>query len=396
MLFRSDAARTILRFDLAKLHWTVADWDRLADPSPYRQPSAFAITARGPSVSSAVLAAAQPVRLDWLAFLVSEETRKRAAHWTSLSQEVRAALAVLWSPGDGLSKLRTTDPAAFHAALAQAGLEAAPVYDQTDLIELLAHAYARDVGPDPAVAELGVDKATLLGRLVDVPADSRRLMLQIAQGAAPRAALERGFSGVAAHLLGQAAPQSRESLGLSSLGRPAANGAQPFELEMTPEKSSYRRDDAASLIVRSQTDCHLTLVSVSPSGRAVVLLPNDWDRSTFLPAGKEQKFPRDDSPFRLRLDAAGWETIVAGCHPATPTFDGIVHDFNLEKFTSLGDYRRFLMRVSDGIPMLTPPTPQGERKAAPRRPSRGAKGDVEHGKPDPAARTAIRFEVIAP
>ena len=173
---------------------------------------------------------------------------------------------------------------------------------------------------------------------------------------------------------------------------------------MIAEKPSYRRDETASLVVRSESDCHLTLVSVSPTGRAVVLLPNDWDRSTFLPAGKEQRFPRDDSPFRLRLDAPGWETIVAGCNPSAPRFDGILHDFNLEKFTSLGDYRNFLLRMSEGIPMLTPPTPDGERKAAPKslgarldkRQSRTAKAELEGAKPDPTARTAIRFEVRAP
>ena len=399
-----NSAKTLLRIDLADMQWSAPEWDRLAGLSPYVQPSAFATTARGPSVSSAVLAAAQPVRLDWLAFTLSEETRKRVAQAPGLKPEVRTPLQGLLSGPSGLSKQRMADPAGFQAALVRAGIDPAPAFDQIDMIDLLARAYARDISPEQVTAEIGADAATLASSLDGGPKAIASLMLRLAQGAVPRVALEPVFAAISAHVLGQEPPDARDSFGLSSLARPPAGGAQPFVIEMIAEKPSYRRDEAASLLVRSETDCHLTLVSIAPSGRAVVLLPNDWDRSTFLPAGKEQRFPRDDSPFRLRLDAPGWETIVAGCNPSSPQFDGILHDFNLEKFTSLGDYRNFLLRMFEGIPMLTPPTPDGERKAAPkrldarldRRQGRAAKPETEASKPDPTARTAIRFLVRAP
>jgi mono/diheme cytochrome c family protein len=399
-----NSAKSILRVDLADMQWTAQEWDRLAGLSPYVQPSAFATTARGPSVSSAVLAAAQPVRLDWLAFVLSEDTRKRASQAPGLTPNVRSILHGLLPGPSGLSKQRMADPADFQAALVQVGIDPAPAFDQIDMLDLLVRAYARDISPEHVTAEIGTDAATLASRLDGGPKEIANLMLRLAQGAVSRVSLEPVFAAISAHVLGQEPPQTRDSFGLSSLGRPPARGAQPFVIEMIAEKPSYQRNEAASLIVRSETDCHLTLVSVAPSGRAVVLLPNDWDRSTFLPAGKEQRFPRDDSPFRLRLDAPGWETIVAGCNPSAPLFDGILHDFNLEKFTSLGDYRNFLMRMSEGIPMMTPPTPDGERKAAPKRldgrlekrQSRAAKAETEAGKPDPTARTAIRFEVRSP
>jgi mono/diheme cytochrome c family protein len=391
-----NTAETILRIDLDGMQWTPEEWDRLSDLAPYTQPSAFATTSRGPSVSLAVLAAVQPIRLDWLAFLLSEEARKRTAQTPGLSAEMRKVLQDVWSGPSGLSKMRQADPAAFQVLLGLSGLDPVPSYDQIEMIDHLARTYMRDVGPERAAAEIGIDATELLGSLKGGQSDIQRLMLQLAQGAVSRASFERSFGIATGHLLGLEAPSMRESFGIGALGHMAARSAQPFTIEMTADKSNYRRDEAVNLLVRSESDCHLTLVSVSPSGRAVVLLPNDWDRSTFLPAGKEQKFPREDSPFRLRLDTPGWETVVAGCNPAAPVFDGILHDFNLEKFTSLGDYRRFLMRVSEGTPMMTPPTPQGERKAAPKRQARGAKNENDRGKPDPAARTAIRFEVQTP
>lgn len=391
-----DAAKTILRVDLSDLKWDVADWDRLAGLSPYVQPSAFATTARGPSVSSAVLAASQPIRLDWLAFILSEETRKRVQQTPALSAGVTAMMEKVWSGPDGLSQLRGADPAAFRAALAAVGLDPAPLYDQSEMIDLLARRYTRDLGPQEAAAEIGMDLAALHERLEAGPAESQHLLLRLIQGGISRPAFEAAFASTVAYLLAQDFAAQRDILGLGTLGRPPARAVLPFDIEMVAAKPRYVRDETVRLIVRSEADCHLTLVSIAPSGRAVVLLPNDWDRSTFLPAGKEQSFPRDDSPFRLRLDTAGTETIVAGCNPSGTVFDGIVHDFNLEKFTSLGDYRRFLMRVSEGIPMSAPPTPQGERRATQRRPPRSGRGDSELDKPDPASRTAIRIDVREP
>ena len=188
-----NSAKTILRVDLADLQWTAQEWDRLAGLSPYAQPSAFATTARGPSVSPAILAAAQPVRLDWLAFILSEETRKRAAQAPGLTPDVRSFLQGLWLGPGGLSKQRSGDPAGFHATLVQAGIDPAPVYDQIEMSDLLARAYARDIGREQAAAEIGVDVTTLNARLDGGPKEGASLMLRLAQGSVSRASFEAVF-----------------------------------------------------------------------------------------------------------------------------------------------------------------------------------------------------------
>lgn len=424
-----DTPRVLLRVDLAALQLPALVWDQLAQLSPYAdrpEGSSAAPDASPPpplptpaetGIGSAAWISSRPVRLDWLAFLLAGETSKRLDAASNLSAETRAFVKSLTAGPVGLEAMRAGDSDARRRRLAQAGLTALPAFDQIDMTDLLARDYERDLGPSRIAAELDTEATALPALLERAGGDARLLALHVAQGGIPRRTFETLYRAVAAALTSRptAAPPERtaspvrphETVGLSTLGRPQPAAGQLFDLEMTPDKTHYVRDEAASFIVRSHVDCHLTLVSVSPSGHAVVLLPNDWDRNTFLPAGKEQSFPREDSPFRLRLDVAGWETIVAGCNPVSPVFDGIQHDFNLEKFTTLGDYGRFLIRAADGIPMTSPATPLGERGAAPKRPERpppgrsahngrSADGRLDQNKPDPAARTAIRFEVRQP
>ena len=201
-----NSAKTILRVDLVELQWTAQEWDRLAGLSPYVQPSAFAITARGPSVSSAVLAAAQPVRLDWLAFLLAEETGKRAAQAPGLTSDLRAWLQGLSAGQSGLSKLRLGDPAAFRTALVQSGIDPAPAYDQIDMADLLARHHTRDISPGQAAAEFGTSTATLESLLEGGPPEGRGLLLRLAQGAVSRSSFETEFAAISGYLLGQEPP----------------------------------------------------------------------------------------------------------------------------------------------------------------------------------------------
>jgi hypothetical protein len=378
-----DPSGMLLRLDLEQLQWTPAEWDELTLLSPYST-----------ATSGDDKAALHPVRLEWLAYVLLEAIRKRAEPSLPSAETNRSLPQRLTQAPTGLAKLRESDPPAFRALLAKVGLDPAPAFDQVDMIDALARRYARDTGTQRVAAELGVDPTTLDNRLEAGPPAARQLAHRLALGGLTRAALEPLFRPVSAHLEGRFPGEPRPSLGAATTARPLARSWQPAEIEIVATKPRYARGEVASVMVRSDVDCHLTLVSVSPSGRAVVLLPNDWDRSTFLPAGKEQTFPREDSPFRLRLDAAGHETIVAGCNPSAPVFDGIQHDFNLEKFTSLGDYRRFLLRLAEGMPMLTSSVPAGEKKAAPKPQVRGAgRSDAARSKSAPTARTAVRFEV---
>lgn len=380
---KTSATPVAVRVDIEEIGWTAADWDTLARLSPYALPG--------------LTPAAQSVRLDWLAFLLADDTSKRMT--PSVAAPARPAIKRLYEPDAGLAKIRVIGSDAFKGTLASAGIEPAPTFDNVAMTDLLARHYARDVDLDRVAAELGVDASSLLARLDSGPSEATRLALLLGQGGLPRATLEPLFRAVASHLQGKEALEATDTVGAASLSRRVSPSWLPPEIEIVSGKARYAIGDTASVTVRSEVDCHLTLVSVSPKGSAVVLLPNDWDRNTFLPGGKEQVFPRPDSPFRLRLDSPGWETIVAGCNPAGEVFDGIQHDFNLEKFTTLGDYDGFLLRMSGGLPMLVSGVPPGEKRAAPKRqapppPAKVTRGDARKpGAGDPVARSAVRFEV---
>jgi hypothetical protein len=118
------------------------------------------------------------------------------------------------------------------------------------------------------------------------------------------------------------------------------------ELILQADKEDYRRGDAVTLLVRSRSDCFLTLISIDTSGRGTVLFPNDFEPAQRLAAGEEVKVPRADAGYRLRLNEKGTERVVALCNTGTAgAVDGIRHDFERQRFTELGDYRAFLARA---------------------------------------------------
>jgi hypothetical protein len=118
------------------------------------------------------------------------------------------------------------------------------------------------------------------------------------------------------------------------------------ELTLRANKEAYARGDALTVIVRSRSDCGLTLISIDAKGRGTVLFPNDFEPAHRLSAGEDFKVPRADSGYRLRLNERGSERIVALCNTAVSgAVDGIRHDFERQRFTELGDYRAFLARA---------------------------------------------------
>lgn len=127
--------------------------------------------------------------------------------------------------------------------------------------------------------------------------------------------------------------------------RPSARVHRDDELRLSlwSDKPSYKAGETAYFFASSTQDCHLTLISVDSRGLATVLFPNDFNPDNILRARQRLRVPGPADEFRFRLRSVGEEMIVgicmAGARTAPP---GLTHDFEHQRFTSLGDWEAFL------------------------------------------------------
>jgi hypothetical protein len=198
-----------------------------------------------------------------------------------------------------------------------------------------------------------------------------------------------------------AAPSAAEMLavrdwitGLPAAEPPTVAATSSSTITLSTDKPRYAPGDPIVITAMVRRTCHLTLISVDATGRATVLLPNDFQPANLIEAGTTVKVPADAAPFLLRADEMGRETIVAICQIGRASPFGIRHDFDRRRFTELGNWREFL--AATWTRELT------ERHAAeparPKRERRRARRVRQPAPPPPPGpleetRTAVQFVV---
>lgn len=116
-----------------------------------------------------------------------------------------------------------------------------------------------------------------------------------------------------------------------------------LRLSLWSDKASYQVGDTAYFFASSTQDCHLTMISVDTNGLATVLFPNDFNPDNILRARQRLRVPGPADEFRFRLQTAGEEMIVGICMAGErKSPPGLSHDFERQRFTSLGDWEEFL------------------------------------------------------
>jgi hypothetical protein len=86
------------------------------------------------------------------------------------------------------------------------------------------------------------------------------------------------------------------------------------DIEVVPKTSlsPFRLGDTVTIGFESSQDAYLVLINEGSSGRRTVLVPNVWERQSFLRAGVAYSFPIDAHPFEFQLRGpSGIETIWA-------------------------------------------------------------------------------------
>jgi hypothetical protein len=352
-----DPASTILRLRLSEIGWPAEAWEAIASASPYRGGLAGATFE---PVRAATRSAVPAIRADWLAFLLSEETVARLPALTS-ARDVSASIAKMQSPSSDLQRLAATAEDRFLDLLAVAGIDTRAIVDGLPPAHALARLYRKDVTVDAAAAELGTDPSELVRGIAGATPETAFLLRRLQQSGLRRGEFELVYDQLK---LAREADPNAAPVGLGIVEALKPEDRRPFALELAVDKSQASTREVVRLTLRSERECHLTIIGVDSGGNALVLLPNDFDRDTRLPKDRLMQFPRPGAPFRFRLGKPGYETFVAACNPNGPGVDGVRQDFNLQKFTDLGPYEAYLERWLAGETVEAKPV---RRRPVPRR-----------------------------
>ncbi len=310
-------------------------------------------------------------------------------------RDAREAARLRYPQAAQIQKLFDDDGAAFRRAVAQAGTDPDLRVHGLDIVTALARQYDLDVGIERAGAEFGLNTLEFAERLksFDGPEAGQTLALRLRQSPLKRADAERLYLALRT---GKPLPPD------VAAGLPGERAAErPLELALWSETPRHREGQLFAVYAEPTADCHLTVISVDPQGRATVLYPNDFDQDNLIRAGRAHRIPARNGAYQLRLKDKGVETLVATCDSRNKTPERIEHDFERQRFTVLGNWRNFLRGVADGVPVTRR---EAERPARGRRTARGRAGesraeprpdsrtDAEH-RPDAAARAAIQITV---
>ena len=209
----------------------------------------------------------------------------------------------------------------------------------TEIILQLARAHLAPAGLSRVAAELGIERAVMERAIATSTGDAKSLLLRLAYGTVPRATIENGWRLLGT--IGGAPPQATASA-LPDAKRHSSAPQTPVELSIYADRARYAAGDPIQFTVRSNVDCRLTLISIDVSGHGTVIFPNDFVPRDSLGAHLNLVLPAPDAGYRFRVKEKGRERVVALCTRAPGIIEGIVHDFERQRFQELGPYTAHL------------------------------------------------------
>ncbi|MEO8651309.1 MAG: DUF4384 domain-containing protein [Hyphomicrobiaceae bacterium] len=201
----------------------------------------------------------------------------------------------------------------------------------------LARVYLAPAGLSRVAAELGVHRTVLERGLATTPDNTKSLLLRLAYGTVPRATIEENWPALGR--IAGSPPPTRTT----APAQPDAilRGIVPqtsVELSIYADRTHYVVGDPVQFTVRSNVDCRLTVISIDVSGYGTVIFPNDFVTHEALRADLDLVLPAPGAGYRFRVKEKGHERVVALCARAPGGIEGIVHDFERQRFQELGSY----------------------------------------------------------
>jgi len=230
------------------------------------------------------------------------------------------------------------DNTAFQFAMRETGVPAQLFIDGVEPVVALAERYRRELGLEQAAAELGLSAGRLTEALLAIDGDLQPAARRLLQDLVTR----DEFNALRTRIAAADAPPAATTL---SPPTPPSDTTK-LRLSLWTQKPRYAKGESVTLHASTSAPCRLTLISVDAGGDAVVIFPSDFEDDNRIEPGSTLAVPAAGDGFRLRIDEPGRESVIgicmAGDRAAPP---GIVHDFELQPFTLLGDWQEHISRA---------------------------------------------------
>lgn len=226
------------------------------------------------------------------------------------------------------------------------GIDAAPSTVGLAQIGQLAALASRRLDLARASGELGLTEQVFEQKLVKLGDSGVPLRVELQKGRLTRDDFERSLSVLTG---------SEGAASVALANQTKKDDVTSAQLTMRLDQARYQVGDLVSLTLHTTRSCHVTIINGGSGGRATVLLPNDFDQTSFLEAGRTLKLPGEMAAYQFRLTEPGVERLIALCSDQPPEADGLGHDFERLKFTELGSLDAFLRRVWTGEPVSAKP-----------------------------------------
>ena len=111
-----------------------------------------------------------------------------------------------------------------------------------------------------------------------------------------------------------------------------------FALTVAADRPLYRATEPVTLMVRTDVDCHLTLLNTGPEGASRMLFPNRWQQQTLIRAGQTVVVPGIGAGVSIvPLGPAGVEHVTAVCRTGDRPVLGAPDGFRAGDFPMLDD-----------------------------------------------------------
>jgi hypothetical protein len=313
-----------------------------------------------------------------------DDLRARLQSEPTLSKEARERLLAMHSEPADLRHTIDEDMARMLRVMAAAGVDPNRRLDGLDIWSGLSAHYRRPVN------------AAELADLVDMDQNALFDIGRQSNGALADIITRLGFGPVSRAEIDAILPELAVKRGLRAavaIAQPntsASNPAAALEprLILKADHTTYQSGDLLAFTARANANCYLTVLTLDARGRATVLYPNEFDANNLVEAGREVRVPGEKSPYQFRLREKGHETLIGVCSTSAKPPDGIQHNFELQRFTEIGNYKAFLNR-NWGARAPTESKPAPSVKAGQRRTTEQAETTTAESQ----ARTAIRITI---
>lgn len=380
--FRPDAVRVIYMLPNGFPAYALYDAaGRLVDAMPPGEAAGAPLDPAGRSAGLACLGCHSAG-----AHRAADELRGLIASASSIDRATRDAILQLHVPAAEMEAAFAEALGRTRGAMTKAGVDPDLTILGVEPVAALAKAYRAPVTLARAAAEQGGTGEALLQRLRKVQGEALPVATRLERAALPRGEAERLYAALA----GRALP--------AVAAAPEGPAPQSWDLSLLADRPVYQVGDLARFTVRSSLACNLTLISVNVGGKATVVFPNDFEPDNALQAAQELRIPADNAPYRLRLAEAGQERMVAVCTSRSKMADGIVQDYERQRFTALGHWGNFLSGLLEAEEKGSRPEEKPDARTKGGRAPARARDEASPRRTlrEPQARTAITIRVEPP